>query len=192
MSDARHLEVLQRYWKDKQAFPSIGKLCPVLGIASKSGVFKLITRLCEAGYLDRIEGGRIAPTRQFFSRPVLGSVRAGAPEPADQADVELLSLDDYLIERPDQTSLYRVRGDSMRDAGLLEGDLVITERQVTAQPGDIVVACVDGEFTVKTLRQNVAHRFYLEPANPAYADIHPQSSLDILGVVVGSVRKLRR
>lgn len=190
-SDEKYLEALRTYWKQHQAFPSMAKLCDVVGLSSTSSVFTLVGRLVDAGYLERTEG-RIAPTRKFFARPVLGTVRAGQPQLESQEAPDLLTIDDYLIEDPNRTILCRVRGDSMKDAGLLEGDLVVVERNAPTSPGDIVVAIVDGEMTVKTLRKARGGAWFLEAANPAYAPIHPVGSLEILGVVVGSFRKNRR
>jgi len=150
VSDDSHLAALRDYYKRQQAFPAMAKLCSVLGLASTSSVFALVGRLVTAGYLERTEG-RIAPTRKFFARPLLGSVRAGLPQPADQAAADVLTLDDYLIDQPNRTSLHRVRGDSMKDVGILEGDLVAVEHNAPSSPGDIVVAVVDGDMTVKTL-----------------------------------------
>lgn len=190
-SDEKYLEALRTYFKQHQAFPSMAKLCGVVGLSSTSSVFTLVGRLVDAGYLDRTEG-RIAPTRKFFARPVLGTVRAGQPQLESQEAPDLLTIDDYLIEDPNRTILCRVRGDSMKDAGLLDGDLVVVERNAPTSPGDIVVAIVDGEMTVKTLRRARGGAWFLEAANPAYEPIHPAGNLEILGVVVGSFRKNRR
>lgn len=190
-NDEKYLAALRSYWKKNQAFPSMTKLCQVVGLSSTSSVFTLIGRLVDAGFLERVEG-RIAPSRKFFSRPVLGTVRAGQPQLESQEEPDLLTIDDYLIEDPNRTILCRVRGDSMKDAGLLEGDLVVVERNSPTKAGDIVVAVVDGEMTVKTLRLTKQGAFFLEAANPAYEPIHPLGSLEILGVVVGSFRKNRR
>lgn len=190
-NDEKYLAALRSYWKKNQAFPSMTKLCQVVGLSSTSSVFTLIGRLVDAGFLERVEG-RIAPSRKFFSRPVLGTVRAGQPQLESQEEPDLLTIDDYLIEDPNRTVLCRVRGDSMKDAGLLEGDLVVVERNSPTKAGDIVVAVVDGEMTVKTLRLTKQGDFFLEAANPAYEPIHPKGSLEILGVVVGSFRKNRR
>lgn len=191
MSDDLYLAKLRNYWKRHQTFPAMAKLCDVVGLASSSSVFALIGRLVEAGYLERVEG-RVAPTKQFFAREVLGSVRAGLPEAVGQAEPKLLSIDDYLVDDPNRTFLCRVRGDSMKDVGLLENDIVVVERNAPAKPGDTVVALVDGETTVKHLRLSAHGAFYLQPANPTYPDIHPSGSLEILGVVAGSFRKHRR
>jgi repressor LexA len=191
-TDDKHLAALRAYWKRHQAFPSMAKLCEVVGLASTSSVFALVGRLVDAGFLERTEG-RIAPSRRFFARPVLGSVRAGLPEPEGQEEPDsVLTIDDYLIDNPNRTVLCRVRGDSMKDAGLLDGDLVVVERNAPTTPGDIVVAVVDGEMTVKTLRRTSQGGFFLEAANPAYAPIHPVGTLEIVGVVIASFRRHRR
>lgn len=190
MSDAAHLAALRDYYKRSGAFPSMPRLCGVLGLSSTSSVFALIGRLNDAGLVKRVEG-RIVPTSRFFARPLLGSVRAGVPQLADQSEVEVVTLDDYLIDEPNRTSLLKVRGDSMRDAGILEGDLVAVEHNSPAAPGDIVVAVVDGEMTVKTLRRDAKGVFFLEAANPAYEPIRPSASLEILGVVVSVARRIR-
>jgi SOS regulatory protein LexA len=133
----------------------------------------------------------VAPGRQFFARALLGSVRAGAPAPATQESPEVLEIDDYLISDPNRTLLVTVRGDSMKDAGLLDGDIVVVESKRPTRSGDIVVACVDGEMTVKTLRDQKGE-YVLEPANEAYEVIIPRDSLEIVGVVVGSFRRFKR
>ncbi|MDE2626641.1 MAG: transcriptional repressor LexA [Burkholderiales bacterium] len=191
MADDKHLATLRDYYKRVGAFPSIPRLCEVVGLSSTSSVFALIGRLSSAGYVERIDG-RVVPTKKFFARPLLGSVRAGLPQPADQSEPEVLTLDDFLIDAPNRTSLHKVRGDSMRDVGILDGDLVAVEHNAPSAPGDIVVAVVDGELTVKTLRRDADEKFYLEAANPAYEPIRPKTSLEILGVVVSVCRRVRR
>lgn len=191
MGDDKYLAALRTYWKAHKTFPAIAKLCEVVGLSSTSSVFALIGRLTEAGFLER-KDGRIAPTRKFFARIAIGQVRAGMPQPESQDSPELLSIDDHLIDDPNRTVLCHVRGDSMEGVGLLDGDIVIVERNAPTKPGDIVVAVVDGELTVKTLRLSRTGDFYLEPANPAYEVIRPKGTLEIVGVVIGSFRKMRR
>lgn len=192
MTENRHLTALQVHWKRHKAFPSMAKLTAVLGLASTGGVFKVLGRLVDAGYLERV-GGRMAPTKKFFGLPLLGTVRAGLPQPADQDEgFEVMSIEDYLVDHPERTSFCRVKGDSMRDAGLLNGDMVVVEANSPTKPGDIVVAVVDNEITVKYLRASKAGAWRLEPANPAYDVIVPIGSLEVLGVVVGSFRRFDR
>lgn len=191
MSDDKHLNALRSYWKDHKAFPSMARLADVLGLASSGGVFKVIGRLVDAGYLERVDG-RIAPTRDFFALPVLGRVRAGLPQAEDQSvGLDTLGVEDFLIRHPERTVLCRVRGDSMRDAGMLDGDMVVVERNRPTQAGDIVVALVDNEMTVKYLYPvKGSGGWVLKPAHPDYPDILAQSSLEVVGVVVGVFRRL--
>lgn len=193
MTSDKYLGALRAYWKQHRSFPSMAKLAEVLGLASSGGVFKVLGRLVDAGYLERVAGGRIAPTNKFFALPLLGTVRAGLPQPADQDEShELVSIEDYLVDHPERTNFCRIKGDSMRDAGLLDGDLVVVEANSPTKSGDIVVALVDNEITVKYLRADRRKRWRLEPANPAYGVISPTGSLEVLGVVVGLVRRFDR
>jgi len=121
---------------------------------------------------------------------VLGTVRAGLPQPASDEAFESLSVEELLIREPNRTAMCHVRGDSMKDAGLLDGDVVIVETNSIVEPGDIVVAAVDGQLTVKYLRKG-REGYFLEPANPAYKAIHPRTSLDIVGLVTGSFRTFK-
>lgn len=189
--DTGHIAALQRFWKEHRAFPAMAKLCSVVGLSSSASVFGMVGRLTESGHLQRLDG-RIAPGKRFFARPLIGNVRAGVPQEASQEAAEVLTVDDYLIDAPERTTLHRVRGDSMKDAGILEGDLVAVEHGAPTQAGDVVLAVVDGELTVKTLAMDAKKRYYLKPANPAYAPIHPATSLELMGVVVGVVRRMRR
>lgn len=191
MSDQKHLDALRKHWKEHKAFPSMARLADVLGLASSGGVFKVIGRLVDAGYLERVDG-RIAPTRRFFALPLVGKVRAGLPQPEDQtAGLEMVGVEDYLIHHPERTVICRVRGDSMRDAGMLDGDMVVVERNRPTKAGDIVVALVDNELTVKYLYPlKGSGGWVLKPAHPDYPDIMAQQSLEVLGVVVGLFRRL--
>jgi repressor LexA len=190
MTDGDYLRALQRYWKRHRAFPAMARICGLVGLSSTSSVFALVSRLSTAGYLQRVDG-RIAPGPRFFDRPFLGPVRAGVPQLATQEEPEALSLDDYLIDQPERTTLHRVRGDSMIEAHIAEGDLVVVEHHTPPRAGDIVLAVVDGGLTVKTLAVGASGEYFLRAANPAYPDIHPASGLEVLGVVVSIARRLR-
>ena len=120
--------------------------------------------------------------------PVLGHVVAGFPTPAEEELRDLLSFDEYLITRPDSSFILKVSGDSMINAGILPGDLVIVEKGRNPKTGDIVIAEVDGEWTMKYFRKE-GRSIVLEAANPGYAPIHPQRELRLGGVVTAVVRK---
>ena len=189
-NDRSYLNALQDYYVRHRALPSYASIGQLLGLRSKSSVAALVARLKLAGYLDATPDRRLAPTRRFFARPVAEApVMAGAPSAVEDAQGDALTIDDYLIERPSQTVLIRVKGDSMIDAGILEGDLVVVEKSSNARRGDIVVAIVDGQFTLKRLELERG-RFVLKPENKAYPVIRPEGVLEIFGVMVGLVRKL--
>jgi len=189
-NDRSYLDSLQDYYAQHRALPSYSSIGELLGLKSKSSVAALVARLKLAGYLDSTPDRRLAPPKRFFGRPVaLSPVRAGLPEEASDAEADALTLDDYLIERPSQTVLIRVKGDSMIDAGIFEGDLVVVEKRAAAQKGDIVVAIVDSQFTLKRLDVERGE-FVLRAENKAYAPIRPEGTLEIFGVMVGLVRKL--
>ena len=115
-------------------------------------------------------------------------MRAGQPESVEDAPGTSMNLDQYLIDVPSRTVCIRVAGDSMTGAGIQAGDIAVVERRSEAQPGDLVIAQVDGEFTLKRLEREDGG-FVLRAANPAYADIRPRGQLEIFGVVTGIVRK---
>jgi repressor LexA len=189
-NDRSYLSTLQDYYARHRALPSYASIGSLLGLRSKSSVAALVARLKLAGFLESTPDRRLAPTRRFFARPLADApVRAGLPETVDDADAEALTIDDYLIERPSSTVLIRVKGDSMMDAGIFDGDLVVVEKRPSAHKGDIVVAIVDNQFTLKRLDLE-GGKFILRAENPAYAPIRPEGALEIFGVMVGLVRKL--
>ena len=192
MSPNKYLEALRTHWKANKSFPSMAKLADVLGLASSGSVFKVLGRLVDQGFLERVDG-RMAPTNKFFALPVLGSVRPGRPQPEDQsAGQELVGVEDFLVQHPERTVYWRARGDSMKDAGILDNDMLVVERNTPTKPGDIVVAVVDNEMTVKHLFPVVHGGWVLKAANPAYPDITAKASLEVFGVVTGVFRRFDR
>ena len=190
--DAEYLSKLQDYYADWKSIPSYASLCGVFGIASKSWVKTILTRLSEAGFIERTPDGIWVPTRQFFARPLAESaVPAGMPVSVDSGQGELFIIDEMLIDIPSKTTLIPVKGDSMIEAGIHDGDVAVVEKRMSANVGDIVVAIVDSEFTLKTLDKERG-KFILRPANQAYPVIRPQGMLEIFGVLVGLIRKYRK
>lgn len=118
-------------------------------------------------------------------------VPAGFPSPAQDYVEAELDLNAYCIRHPSATYFLRASGNSMRDAGLKDGDLLVVDKSVTPQHGDIVIAAVDGEFTVKQLQTRP--RLALRPMNAAYSPIYPDpDALEIFGVVMHFVHSTRR
>lgn len=188
-NDIDHLGILQDYYADHKTLPSFASIAQLLGFRSKNAVSAMVARFKLQGYLESTPDRRLKPGKRFFERALAESaVKAGFPSPASGDRHDTLSIDSYLIERPSQTILITVKGDSMIDAGIVPDDIVIVEKRQAASIGDIVVAIVDNEFTLKTLgREN--GRFVLYPANKAYPVIRPEGQLEIFGVVVGQFRK---
>ncbi len=190
--DAEYLAKLQDYYADWKSIPSYAKLCEVFGIASKSWVKAILLRLSEAGFIERTPDGVWVPTRQFYARPLAeSSVQAGMPVSVTATQGEYFIIDEMLVDTPSETTLIPVRGDSMIDAGIHDGDIAVVEKRNLANVGDIVVAIVDNEFTLKTLDKERGH-FILRPANQAYPVIRPQGTLEIFGVLIGLIRKYRK
>ncbi len=186
--DAAYLAKLQDYYAEQGVFPPYSGIGRLLGLRSKSSVAACLGRLREAGYLDTTESRRLKPGERFFERPLRAAVRAGRPDAVEDAYQEASSLDRYLIDSPSRTVHIEVRGESMTGAGILSGDLAVVELDASTQAGDLVVARVDGEFTLKRLALD-ADGPVLEAAHPDYADIRPRAELDIVGVVRGIVRR---
>lgn len=190
--DAEYLAKLQDYYADWKSIPSYAKLCEVFGIASKSWVKAVLTRLNAAGFIERTPDGAWIPTRQFFARPLAeSSVQAGMPVSVTATQGEYFIIDEMLIDTPSETTLIPVRGDSMIEAGIHDGDVAVVEKRNLANVGDIVVAIVDNEFTLKTLDKERG-KYILRPSNSAYPVIRPQGTLEIFGVLIGLIRKYRK
>jgi repressor LexA len=168
--------------------PSYAEIMTLLGFRSKNAVYKLINKLIGEGVLDKDIRGRLVPNRLADEVPMLGLVEAGFPTAAEEDITNTINLDDYLIPNKGATYLLEVKGDSMIDAGIQEGDLVIAERKGDPKPGDIVIAEVDGGWTMKYFRKQ-GNRIFLEPANKNYKPIYPVYDLKVAAIVKGVVRK---
>lgn len=191
-SDPEYLSRLQDYFARWKCIPSYERLCALWGLASRSAAGKVLERLRRAEFLERTPDGAWVPARRFFERQLARqAVQAGNPAVDVEAGMTALLLDDLLVDTPSRTLLVKVRGESMREANIFDGDVVIVERQAQAASGEIVVALVDGELTVKRLlRDGVG--WLLHPENPEFADIRPEGELTLVGVVTGLARRLRK
>lgn len=186
-----HLGKLQDYYAKHRAFPSYKRLAAVLGLASTSAVSWVLTRLEKSGHLARNADGVWVPAARFHERKIADMpVRAGLPVAIENAGLDPFLIDEYLVDEPSSTLMIPVRGDSMKDAGILDGDIAIVERRDQAKARDLVVAIVDREFTLKILAQEDG-QYVLRPANADYPVIRPKGELRIHGVVRGIVRKYR-
>jgi repressor LexA len=187
-NDTERLQIIQDYYTRHRVIPAYRHMGAMIGMASSNAVSQFVKRLRLQGYIQKTPDGRLAPTMRFFERPLVGKAPAGFASPATELLGDVISIDDYLVEHPSKTVLVEVRGDSMIDTGIHDGDFLIVERNSNPNIGKIVVAIVDGDFTIKYLRTGNRGP-YLEPANEQFPDIYPETSLDIYGEVVGQFRK---
>ncbi|MFN4212367.1 MAG: transcriptional repressor LexA [Microgenomates group bacterium] len=182
------LSILKKFYRKFKRLPSYSEMLKLFDFSSKNAVFKVVKNLIEAGFLKK-ENNKLAPTSKFFALPLLGNIKAGFPILAEE-DREYLTLDEYLIEDPNSSFLLKVSGDSLSGVGIFDGDIVIIERKKEANPGDIVLAQIDQEWTLKIFRKDRSRRLvYLEAANPKYPPFHPRRELQIFGVVRAVIRK---
>jgi repressor LexA len=190
MITARQKEFLQQLIETYGSTP----LPPIRTLASdldqhRTTVYRWLQILEQMGYL-KAQGNRYYIDPDLLGIPLLENrIPAGSPVTVEEDLLNSrVSLDEYLVEDRNSSYLLRVKGDSMIELGIHEGDVVVVNQNRRAADGDVVVARVDGEVTLKTLRRR-NQQSWLEPANSKYAPIHPASGLEILGVVVGLVRK---
>ncbi len=179
---------LRAFYRREGRAPGYNEMLGLFGYASKNAVFGLLRRLQEEGFVVK-RNRKIALTPKITGGiRLLGAVQAGFPSPAEEELVDCLNLDEFLIRKPEATFMLKVSGDSMIEAGIYPGDLVLVERGRTPRSHDIVVAQVDEEWTLKYFIKD-AHGVRLEPANRKYKPIIPSRSLAIGGVVRTVIRK---
>ncbi len=185
--DSDLITPLKKFYRTNRRLPSYSEMLKIYNVASKKTIYTYVQRLIDEGFLKKINR-KLSPTKMFFALPVYGMIQAGYPIIAEQ-DRNYLSLDEYLIEKPDTSFLLKVRGDSMINVGIYEGDLVVIERKRLVDAGDIVLAEIDREWTLKILKK-IGKKTYLEAANPNYPPFYPEQELKIHGVVRAVLRKV--
>jgi len=181
---------ISRFYYQKGRMPSFSEIGEIVGMSSKNAVHKLVNKLEHLKVLERDKKGRLIPRSIASPVKMLGTVEAGFPSPAEEELVDTLSLDNLLIQNPEATFLLKVSGDSMSGAGILPGDMVLVDRGESPKSGDIVIAEVDGEWTMKYLKKR-GESIVLLPANPKFRPIKPKKELKIAGVVTAVLRKYR-
>jgi repressor LexA len=184
------LERIRKFYLKNNRMPSYSEVASLFGFRSKNAAYKLIGKLKELGFVYSDSTGRLLPGVLKNSIKLLGSVTAGFPSPAEEELQDTMSLDEYLINNPNSTYLLKVEGDSMLEAGICPGDLILVDKGITPKSGDIVVAQVDNEWTLKYFEKR-GRAVYLRAANKKYPLIRPREELIIGGVVVANVRKYK-
>lgn len=200
-------EKIYSFFSKNSRMPSYAEVCVLCDLKSKNTAHNLVKKLQALGYVGTDKTGKIIPssistkTSSVFNKRshakespliLLGLVEAGFPTPSEETLHENISLDDWVIDKKEASFMLRVKGDSMKDAGILDGDMVIVERTSSPRVGQIVVAEVDGSYTMKYLKKDSAGRMYLEAANSDFKSIYPKQDMRINAVVKAVVRKYEK
>lgn len=195
MTERGKLEKIYAFYRAKRRMPSYREAAELLGLSVESAV-RVVRKFIDEGVLAKDAKGKILPVRGRNDVKLLGLVEAGFPSAAEEELLDTLSLEEYLIPNKDASFILKVKGDSMWDAGIREGDMVVVERGPTPKPGDIVIARIDGDFTMKYYRRStklVAGRkvevVYLEAANKKYPPLYPKEDLRVEAIVRAVLRK---
>lgn len=182
------LEYVERFTLENGYAPSVREIASAVGLRSPSTVHSHLAILEDNGYLQKSKGKTrtlsVPGQTNYKNVPVLGTVRAGAPILATQDTVGYVPFEGH--SGSEGLFALAVQGDSMKNAAILEGDVVIVRQQPTAENGKIVVALIGDEATVKRLKLEKGH-VWLMPENPDYSPIDG-SECTILGVVVAIYR----
>lgn len=184
----KYKKQIVRFYQKNRRMPNYAEVMTLLSFKSKNAVFKLVNKLKEENFLGKDEKGRLIPKKLYGELKVLGQVEAGFPSPAEEELADTMSMDEYLIKNKEATYMLKVSGESMKDAGIMSGDMVLVDRSLTAVEGDIVIAEIDKQWTIKYLRKD-KKGMYLEPANKKFPLIYPKEDLRIAAVVKAVVRK---
>lgn len=187
MYEANKSKVIAFYRKNGR-LPGYQELMALTGFRSKNAVFKFIQKLVDERVVSKDAHGKLSPQNLREGVRLLGLVEAGFPSAAEEELLDVMDFDEYLVPNKESSYILKVKGDSMIEAGICPGDMVIVERRATYKPGQIVIAMVDNEFTMKYLRKKNG-KYYLEPANKKYQPIYPSESFRVEAVVTGVVRK---
>jgi len=178
--------------------PSVSEMAAYLKVKSKNAVAKLLAALEDNGFIEtsgKARGIRVLDSlgesldQGLVRLPILGNIQAGSPHLAEEHVEDWINLPQTLVKSRRDVFLLRVRGDSMINAGIYEGDLVIVRPTKDVKNNDIVVALLHDEATVKRFVQ-IKNRAYLKAENPEYKNIYPKEEWMVQGKVVGVIRSL--
>lgn len=181
------LTIVKQFYAKNRRLPTYTEMLNLFHVASRNAIHWIVTKWIEAGILQK-DGRNIAPTDMFFAIPLLGTIQAGIPGMEEYYETEGISLDTYFIQHPGYTYMLRVSGDSMINAGIHEGDLVVVDRKRETKNGDIVAALIDREWTLKYFN-NKNGQVYLTAANDQYPAFYPKQNLMIGGVVTKVIKE---
>lgn len=171
------------------ALPSYEKIALALGYKSKNSIKQYMEILKKEHLIFESEGFSYIDPSQFGAYLLSSYVKAGFASIMDDKIEKRLSLDDIFNINSPSTFVFKVSGNSMCDIGIFDGDYVMIKKTPEAKVGDVVLAIIDQEFTLKTYRRD-SKGAYLEPQNKEYPILRPKESLSIFGVALGIARQI--
>ena len=193
--EQRVLEYIKKQIKDTGYPPSVREICAALGFKSTSSAHQYIWRLAEKGYIDKgdlkTRAIKVVGTEPTISIPVVGKVAAGEPILATENIEDYMSIGESFFSKDslrNDNFILKVQGESMINAGINDGDYIIVSKQSTALNGQIVVAMIDGEATVKRFYKEKDY-IRLQPENDNMDPIIAKD-VQIIGKVIGLFRKI--
>ena len=191
MKHPKYFHQIAKFYRAHKRLPSYREILDITGLKSTNAVHKIINQLTERGLLKKDKTGKLSLGDKFQGINLLGAVEAGWPSPAEEELADTMDLDEFLIGNREATYMLTVSGDSMIDAGIMPGDLVLVERGKEPKDGDVVIAEVDDGWTLKYFRKKKG-KIFLEAANKKYDPIYPKQELKIAAIVTAVVRKYHR
>jgi repressor LexA len=190
------LNFIEQYQLQNGSSPTLREMREYFGVSSDNSILKHLKALEEKGLIEKDDtprGIKLLSSvknrleKADFKLPLLGSIPAGTPTATEENIEKWVSVGEDLIYRNKDSFLLKVKGDSMQNAGIFEGDILIVCSVIEPKPFDIVVALVDNESTVKRYMVEKG-KVYLKPENNNYDNIYPEGELCIQGVVTGLLR----
>jgi len=188
MTYPKYFSDLLNFVRKHGYLPSFREMLRLTGLKSTNAIAKHFQNWVEAGLLEKDRVGKYIISSAVTGLPLLGTVEAGFPSPAEEELADTMNLDEFLIHNKEATYMLTVSGDSMIDAGIRPGDLVLVERGRQQKDGDIIIAEIDSGWTMKYFRKK-GGRVSLEPANKKYQTIYPEDELKVAAVVTAVIRK---
>jgi repressor LexA len=190
------LDFIEGFQLENGKSPTLKEIKEHINVSSDNSVLKHLAALEKKGFIEKDDtprGIKLLDTikeklqSNFTNLPLLGAIPAGGPVISEEYTEDWITVDSSKIPSPENAFMLRVTGESMINAGIFEGDLLICDSKREPRPSDIVIALVDGENTVKRLVSK-GGVYHLQAENPDYEDIHPMLGLEVQGVVIGLIR----
>ncbi len=195
------LKFIEDYQMENGSSPTLREMREYFGVSSDNSVLKHIKALEEKGYIKKDDTPRgiklLSSVKEKldnaeFKLPLLGMIPAGGPVLSEEYIEKWVSVGADIVYKSKDSYLLRVIGTSMIEAGIFEGDILVVCGSLQPRAGDIVVALVDNQNTVKRYMKDARGHVYLKPENPQYENIYPEGELCIQGVVTGLLRYYKR